>query len=154
MQRLWVVYKMTEDRKYVYIILILIFIIAGVSILGFIENNDMQELNDAFFKVNMSEPIEVLEYLNLCTTKPIWRVSLMASVLLASVTTAIYTFSQNMHFWLFFAIILGISYIFMSSYLSYYSFHILTPNGGQDNYHKLRYYDCKHVTSKFSYTRK
>lgn len=133
----------------VYITLIvLVLIIVGVVFLGWIEEHDMKELNQAFFDMNMCDPMCVMEYFCLVTTKPMWRVGLMCSVLLALVVMALYTFSKDINQWLFFLIVWGIAWIIMVAYISYYSFHVLTPNGGQDNWNKYRY-ACTKCPSKF-----
>lgn len=130
-------------------------LLGGIVLLGYIENNDMKQINSAFFRTDWTNPSEVFEYMHLLTTKPLWRICLIASALFAFVTTAAYTYMphgcerEKVPFWLFFVVILSFSFICMSGYLSFFSFHILVPNGGQDNYSKLSYADCRNVVARW-----
>ena len=137
------------NQDVVFTIIIILFILFSI-LLGRVEEKDMREINDAYFSMNMWNPIDVMEYLTLCTTKPLWRVSLIVSIFWSLFVTGLYVYSKDIPPWFFFALLLAISYITMSGYLSYYSFHVLTPNGSQENWNKYRNAGNVHVKPKFS----
>ena len=97
----------------------------------------MKEINRAYFEMDMSKPEMVLEYLTLISTKPMWRVSLMGAILLSLISTSVYVWSNNVSWGLYLAVGIMISYIVMGSYISFYSFHVVMPNGGQEQMNKL-----------------
>ena len=78
----------------------------------------------------------------------------MAGVLLAASVSALYNYSKNVNVWLLFFVLISFGYITMSGYLSYFSFHVLTPNGGQNNYHKLKYYNSKKMSTIYLFDKK
>ena len=76
-------------------IFITVALVCAVILLGFLENGDMQQINDAYYRLDFKDPMEVLEYLNIIATKPTWRVSLMVGILLGFMSTAVYCWSKN-----------------------------------------------------------
>ena len=130
----------------VYVSIILLLLVGLFALLIYLEHNDMKRINEEFFKFDASNPSEVLEYLTLLATKPMWRIAFMSALINAMVLTAVYVYSNDINFVFFFFIILGVTFIRTLSYLSYYGFHVITPNGTQDNYLKLKYYKCKKLT--------
>lgn len=133
----------------IWIVFTVIVIVAGVCLLGYIEDKDMKEINQAFYDMNMLCPLDVMEYFNLLSTKPAWRVALMCATLLAVVMSIIYAYIGQIPIIIYFLIVLAMSWIVMSAYLSYYTFHVLVPNGGQDNWNKFANPD-RPIKSKFS----
>jgi len=118
-----------------------IILVSGVIILGWLEENDMKSINKAFYKLNLRDPYAVIEYLNLIATKPLWRISLMTGILLALIATAIYCWSKCVQWHFYMASWIAIGYIVSISYLSFYSFHVITPNGTQETINKLQNMD-------------
>lgn len=125
-------------NKCYYLLLFLALIIGLVFLLGYIEDKDMKEINDAYYDTNFTDPMSVMEYLHLVQTKPMWRVGLMISLLLSYFVMIFYIYSNNMFPLILFLAVLAFVWIAMIAYQSYFSFHVITPNGGQENYNKLR----------------
>jgi hypothetical protein len=122
-------------------VLTIIFLVTAVVLLGWMEEKDMTEINNAFFKMNLTSPYDVIEYLNLIATKPIWRVSIMVGILFGFMATAVYCWSKDIPWYLFMGLFIAIGYISMSGYLSYFNFHIVCPNGCQETINKLQHYN-------------
>lgn len=148
---------------YIYL-LGFIALILFIILIGKIENNDMKEINDAFMKTNWSDPFQSLEYLNLVATKPQWRIAFISGSLVAFAITGIVINILNksevpmnkliLNPFIIYLIITSFLFIAMTGYLSFFTFHTMLPNGGQDIFLKLKYYDCKNVTTKYGSKKK
>lgn len=116
-------------------------IIAACFGIGIIEEKDMKEINQTYFDLDMSDPHSVIEYLHLIATKPQWRVGVMVSSVLAIVLTSLYVYSkevQSIPAPVYFFCCMTMAWILMCGYMSFYGFHVVAPNGGQEISNKLR----------------
>jgi hypothetical protein len=134
-------YKFLRKESVLWPIITVVALVVFVIILGWIEEKDMTEVNKAYYNMDMSDPSQVMEYLNLIAGKPLWRVTLMMSVLFGFISTAIYCWSSCVSWYLYLVLSGLVAYVIMGGYMSYYVFHIVTPNGGQETINKLQHWN-------------
>lgn len=139
---------MYSTTEIVIVCIAVILIILAIVFLSYVEEKDMREINKAFMNLNLYDPIEVLEYFTLCSTKPTWRMSLIIALAFALFSTGLYL--ANMPAWVFFFMIIPVSWIATSAYMSYFNFHVWTPAGGQESWNKLKHASMRNVPMKYS----
>lgn len=136
-----------EKVKLIIVIVASLLIIGAIILLSFIEEMDMKEINKLFMNLNLCDPIEVMEYFTVCSSKPTWRVALIFSLAYALFLTAMYI--MGMQAWVFFFMTIPVTWVVMSSYLSYFNFHVWTPSGGKENWNKYKHACMRNVKMKF-----
>ena len=119
----------------------LTLIVSACVFIGYIEEKDMKEINGAYMALDMSDPHAVIEYLHLVATKPTWRIGVIVASFLSFILTALYIYARdkdNIPGPVFYFCCMTMSWIVMVGYMSYYGFHVVAPNGGQEMANKLR----------------
>lgn len=125
------------DGSVTIAIIMAVCVMIGIGMLGYIEEMNMKKCNRRFDEMNMSNPCSVMEYLQSIASKPIWRVGLMSSALLAGGLTLLYVLTDQMNPVVYFFMVMAIAYIFCVCLMSYTSWHIIVPDGGQRCSNKL-----------------
>lgn len=131
-------YHFLRKESILWPILAVIFLTILVIFLCWIEEKDMKEVNDAYYNMNMSDPMQVMEYLNLIAGKPMWRVTLMTAILFGFISTGVYCWSSGITWYLYLGLSILVAYVIFGGYMSYYTFHVIQPNGGQETVNKLK----------------
>lgn len=129
-------------KRMFYFALALTALVLVCVLVAYIEEKDMREINNAYLCMDMTDPLSVCEYLQLLASKPQWRVGLIVSSILGFVCTALFIYSRDcgkIPTLIYFLMTMMTAWILMIAYISFFSFHIIQPNGGQELCNKLRY---------------